>query len=170
MRFHEKLYSLRKAANMTQSDLAEKLNVSRQAVSRWEMGTAMPDVENLIVLSDLFSVTLDDLLKNKEDAPEEEIPGPEGKKPRYRDFLPKKWWVLPVIAAGLKVISYVRELFYLLIPQSYSGTTTAVDLDSFSAFLMMVFSIPVMNLLSAILLGLTACCFLWALVRWLKAK
>lgn len=40
MKFHEKLYSLRKAANMTQTDLAEKLNVSRQAVSRWEMGVS----------------------------------------------------------------------------------------------------------------------------------
>lgn len=65
MKFHEKLYTLRKGANMTQTELAEKLGVSRQAVSRWEMGTAMPDIDNLIAMSDLFDVTLDDLLKEQ---------------------------------------------------------------------------------------------------------
>jgi len=40
MKFHEKLYAVRKKAGMTQNDLAEKLNVSRQAVSRWEMGVS----------------------------------------------------------------------------------------------------------------------------------
>ena len=67
MKFHEKLYSLRKKAGMTQLDLAEKLGVSRQAVSRWEMGTAMPEIENLIAMSDLFSVSLDYMLKEKQD-------------------------------------------------------------------------------------------------------
>lgn len=65
MKFHEKLFDLRKNSKMTQADLAEKLNVSRQAVSRWEMGTAMPDIENLIAMSDLFDVTLDELLKDQ---------------------------------------------------------------------------------------------------------
>ena len=64
MKFCEKLYEVRKKAGMTQNDLAEKLNVSRQAVSRWEMGTAMPDVENLVAMSDLFEVSLDYLLKD----------------------------------------------------------------------------------------------------------
>lgn len=40
MKFHEKLFELRKSAGLTQNDLAEKLNVSRQAVSRWEMGVS----------------------------------------------------------------------------------------------------------------------------------
>lgn len=77
MKFHEKLLQQRKTAGMTQSELAEKLNVSRQAVSRWEMGTAMPEVENLIMMSELFGVSLDYLLKDKEDrseAKQEEIP------------------------------------------------------------------------------------------------
>ena len=59
MKFHEKLYTLRKNAAMTQNDLAEKLNVSRQAVSRWEMGTAMPEIDNLIAMSDVFGVAYD---------------------------------------------------------------------------------------------------------------
>ena len=69
MKFHEKLYTLRKNAAMTQNDLAEKLNVSRQAVSRWEMGTAMPEIDNLIAMSDIFGVTLDELLRDQPPEP-----------------------------------------------------------------------------------------------------
>ncbi|NCD09835.1 MAG: XRE family transcriptional regulator [Negativicutes bacterium] len=62
MQFHDKLLKLRKKAGMTQSELAEAVNVSRQAVSKWEMGTAVPDVENLILLGKLFSVSIDYLV------------------------------------------------------------------------------------------------------------
>ena len=65
MLFSEKLYALRKASNMTQITLAEKLNVSRQAVSRWEQGTAMPDIDNLLAMSDLFGVSVDELLRDQ---------------------------------------------------------------------------------------------------------
>ena len=63
MEFHERLYKVRKNAGMTQNDLAEKLDVSRQAVSRWEMGTAKPEFENLIAISDIFGVSIDYLLR-----------------------------------------------------------------------------------------------------------
>lgn len=63
MQFHDKLLKLRKKAGMTQAELAEAVNVSRQAVSKWEMGTAVPDVENLILLGKLFSVSIDYLVK-----------------------------------------------------------------------------------------------------------
>ena len=66
MQFHERLYEVRKRSGMTQSDLAEKLDVSRQAVSRWELGTAKPDFENLVAISDLFGVPIDYLLKGNE--------------------------------------------------------------------------------------------------------
>ena len=66
MEFHERLYDVRKKAGMTQSDFAEKLDVSRQAVSRWEMGTAKPEFENLIAISDIFGVSVDYLLKGSE--------------------------------------------------------------------------------------------------------
>ena len=65
MNFPEKLYSLRKSKNFSQDELAEKLGVSRQAVSRWEMGTAEPSAQNLIELSNLFGVSIDYLLKDE---------------------------------------------------------------------------------------------------------
>ena len=62
MKLHDKLLKLRKEKGMTQEELAEQLNVSRQAVSRWEMGTALPDTENVLQLSKLYAVSIDYLL------------------------------------------------------------------------------------------------------------
>lgn len=63
MLFKENLRYLRKSNNMSQENLANKLSVSRQAVSRWETGDTMPDAEMLIKLSELFNVSTDRLLK-----------------------------------------------------------------------------------------------------------
>ncbi len=66
MIFSEKLQILRKEKGLSQEKLAELLSVSRQAVSKWESGQTYPEIEKLIVLSDLFEITLDDLLKDKD--------------------------------------------------------------------------------------------------------
>lgn len=63
MKFADNLYFLRKRDKITQEDLAEKLNVSRQSVSKWETGEAYPETEKLLVLCDLFNVSLDDLMR-----------------------------------------------------------------------------------------------------------
>lgn len=59
-----KLYELRKQSALSQEEFAEKLNVSRQAVSKWECGDALPDTENLIKISKLYGVSLDELVGN----------------------------------------------------------------------------------------------------------
>ena len=64
MNFAEKIVSLRKKSGLSQEELAQKLNVSRQAVSRWETGTAQPDAQNILQLSKLFSVSADYLLND----------------------------------------------------------------------------------------------------------
>ena len=58
---------LRKMANMTQLDLAEKLNYSDKSISKWEQGNGIPDVRILLRLSELFNVTVDDLVKEHEE-------------------------------------------------------------------------------------------------------
>ena len=60
----EKLARLRKANGLSQLDLAEKLSVSRQAISKWEVGTAVPTTDNLRVLSELYGVSIDYLLSD----------------------------------------------------------------------------------------------------------
>ena len=64
MNLAEKLISLRKKQGLTQLELAEKLDVSRQAVSRWEAGDAMPGIDNLKLLSELYEVSIDFLLND----------------------------------------------------------------------------------------------------------
>lgn len=66
MKLEENLVRLRKEHGLSQNDLAEKLNVSRQAVSRWEQGAAMPSTDNLIYLSKLYGITLDELIYGRE--------------------------------------------------------------------------------------------------------
>ena len=66
MEFNHKLYELRKQKGLSQEELANKLNVSRQTVSKWELGDSTPDMEKLIGLSDLFDISLDELVLGKE--------------------------------------------------------------------------------------------------------
>ena len=66
MIFSEKLQLIRKNKGLTQEELAEKLDVSRQAVAKWESGQAYPDISNLIQISNLFNVTVDYLVRDQE--------------------------------------------------------------------------------------------------------
>ena len=67
------LKKLRKTARLTQEQVAEKLNVSRQSVAKWESGDTLPDIDNCIMLAKLYNVTIDDLIgyakDEKNDAP-----------------------------------------------------------------------------------------------------
>ena len=62
MEVGNKLNQLRKLSGMTQEQLAEKLNVSRQTISKWESGGTSPDLESIVKVSKIFYVSLDDLL------------------------------------------------------------------------------------------------------------
>lgn len=64
MEFKDKIQEIRKANNMSQERLAEKLNISRQAVSKWESGEGYPDTDNLVALGELFKISIDRLLKD----------------------------------------------------------------------------------------------------------
>ncbi|WP_297958542.1 helix-turn-helix domain-containing protein [uncultured Ruminococcus sp.] len=72
MEFNNKLYELRKQKGFSQEELANRLNVSRQTVSKWEVGDSTPDMEKLVAISDLFGISLDELVLDKapEKAPE----------------------------------------------------------------------------------------------------
>lgn len=67
----ERIQTLRKAKSISQEQLADIMNVSRQAVSKWESGQSQPDLENIIALSDYFAVSTDYLLKGEEPQPAE---------------------------------------------------------------------------------------------------
>ena len=65
MKLSEKIIELRKANGMTQEELASKCNVSRQSISKWEADIALPETEKLLILGELFSVSMDVLLRDE---------------------------------------------------------------------------------------------------------
>ncbi len=65
MTFSEKLKTIRKKAGMSQEKLAEKIGVSRQAITKWETDSGIPDIDNMMALSSLFNISLDELLSNE---------------------------------------------------------------------------------------------------------
>ena len=64
MKFNEKLIELRKTKGLSQEELGNELGVSRQTVSKWELGQIYPDFQKLVILSDFFNISLDKLIKD----------------------------------------------------------------------------------------------------------
>ena len=94
MELRDKLILLRKEKELSQADLAEILNVSRQAISRWEVGTSVPSMDKLSALSRLYNVSVDSLMRpdnNAETIVKEQVNNEEKEeaniKRSYSDFL-----------------------------------------------------------------------------------
>ena len=64
MKLNEKIYEYRKLNRWSQEELADKLEVSRQTISKWEVGKNIPELEKLIKLAELFNITVDELVKD----------------------------------------------------------------------------------------------------------
>jgi len=101
MNFGERLKAERTRKGWTQDELAEKLFVSRQSVSKWENGANYPNIEILIKLSDLFGVTIDELLRSDEELTRKVIKDSKQLKyPRLKFFFD----ILFMVAVALFVI------------------------------------------------------------------
>lgn len=74
MNFSEKLKEIRKNEGLSQEQLAEKIGVSRQAITKWETGKGLPDVENMVIIAEIFKTTLDELLKDSVVKKEQKMP------------------------------------------------------------------------------------------------
>lgn len=85
MEFNNKLYELRKQKGFSQEELANRLNVSRQTISKWEVGESSPDMEKLVAISELFDISLDELVLNKA-TKKEETSEQVVKSEMYSDF------------------------------------------------------------------------------------
>ena len=86
MTLGEKIKELRKARGLSQEELAEQINVSRQAVSKWELDLSLPDIDNIVQLSQLFGVSTDHLLTNKQDLPGNEATATRNEMYRHQVF------------------------------------------------------------------------------------
>lgn len=74
MNFSEKLKEIRKNEGLSQEQLAEKIGVSRQAITKWETGKGLPDVENMVIIAEIFKTTLDELLRDSAVRQEQKTP------------------------------------------------------------------------------------------------
>ena len=74
MNFSQKLKEIRKNEGLSQEQLAEKIGVSRQAITKWETEKGLPDVENMIIIAEIFKTTLDELLRDSAVKQEQEMP------------------------------------------------------------------------------------------------
>lgn len=109
MTLGEKILSLRTARGMSQDDLAEKLEVSRQSVSKWETGQSTPDLDKIIRLADLFGVSVDELVREEERPQPPEPPQPQVvyvEREKKQDMSPvqKLGMIMEVSGAALAVI------------------------------------------------------------------
>jgi transcriptional regulator with XRE-family HTH domain len=86
MEFNNKLYELRKQKGFSQEELANRLNVSRQTVSKWEVGESTPDMEKLVAMSDLFEISLDELVLDKKEEKKQEASEQVVKSEFYSDL------------------------------------------------------------------------------------
>lgn len=107
-----KLRDLRKQHGMTQMELAEKLDVSRQTISKWEQGIARPSAESLISIGKLFDISVDDLindnLQSQEDTVAAEKKDPEDKKRVHTQMR----WILIAVAFALLIIIVSASIIY----------------------------------------------------------
>lgn len=112
MELNEKLLELRKKKGLSQMELAEELKVSRQAISRWEVGSAVPSIENLKCLGKLYGVSMDYLLEDEEtEAVQQESDVQQQKQQMSR--VPKiAIWILVVL---LVIVSVVFVVIYTLL-------------------------------------------------------
>ena len=113
MALGEKLARLRKARGMSQEQLAEALGVSRQAVSKWELGEAVPDVSRVVAMSELFGVTTDYLLKDGSGEAGQAAGETGGEAPPVPAGNEKRWLGMAVtLLAGIAILAMWVVLEY----------------------------------------------------------
>ena len=101
MMLGQRIKEERERRDWTQTQLADTLHVSRQAISKWELGTAYPDIERLIQISDLFSVSLDSLIKGDTTLQEKIVVTDHHRGLSFWDFAARYWWMVFAIGGFL---------------------------------------------------------------------
>lgn len=130
MTIGEKILNMRKVRGWSQEDLAEQVGVSRQAVSRWEAGSAKPDADKIIVLCDLFGISADYLLRDDyagEQKPAAAVQAGPARQVNIRRKLLQIYATWSAIALfALKFISSVSPKVYVISKEmdQYGGTVT----------------------------------------------
>ena len=159
MEFNEKLQELRKQKGLTQEELAEKLYVSRTAISKWESGRGYPNIESLKAIAKFFSVTVDELLSTDEVLTIAEEDN-KRKEKRFRDLI-----------YGLLDLSIAMLLFLPFFAEKADGTIQSVSLITLGgvqpylkiAYIAAVITMTVIGILTLVLQNCQT-------MAWVKSK
>lgn len=114
MKLADKLFELRKEKGWSQEKLSEQINVSRQSISKWESGQALPELEKIVELSKIFQVTTDYLLLEDSDKPEIKPVLSEDEKDRYYKEVKSYgfWQVLYILSQPWLSFSFSQVLAF----------------------------------------------------------
>ena len=159
MEFNEKLQELRKQRGLTQEELAEKLYVSRTAISKWESGRGYPNIESLKAIAKFFEVTVDELLSTDEILTIAE----EDNKQKEKHFCD--------LIYGLLDLSIIMLLFLPFFAEKADGiirSVSLIDLDSVQPYLKIAYFAVVVSMIimGILILALQNC----QCVAWSKSK
>ena len=159
MEFNEKLQELRKQRGLTQEELAEKLYVSRTAISKWESGRGYPNIESLKAIAKFFEVTVDELLSTDEILTIAE----EDNKQKEKHFCD--------LIYGLLDLSIIMLLFLPFFAEKADGiirSVSLIDLDSVQPYLKIAYFAVVISMIimGILILALQNC----QCVAWSKSK
>ena len=121
MNFNEKLISLRKSMGLSQEELGAELHVSRQTISKWESAQSYPDFQRLVLLSDYFGLTLDELVRDVDVADvrsrnlnSEKLDSLYNDVGAAKKFI--KWYLILAGGAGILALA---AMLYFAIPAVY---------------------------------------------------
>ncbi len=171
--FSEKLLELRRKEGLSQEQLADRLGVTRQSVSKWESGAAVPELSKLVALSDLFSVSVDYLVKDRLEEPERPAEAPPPSTAKLEEQMEeisryfRSWtWESKTRLFGLPLVSICLSFYphMLHCRKSARGIIAigniAVGVVALGAFSVGVFSIGALSVgafaLGALAFGLAA--------------
>ena len=112
MKFNEKLIELRKKEGLSQEELGYKLNVTRQTVSKWELGQTTPEMDKLVEMSKVFKVSVDELIKESETTvnPNPTIEKQQVKKGNFREMFIKVLLIVALIFVLILVVTKISTI------------------------------------------------------------
>lgn len=123
MKFNEKLLTIRKKQGLSQEELGMELQVSRQTISKWESGQSYPDFQRLVMLSDYFNMTLDELVKDidvqdvrEKNLTDEKVSSIFSDVEQGKDLLQRCWKILCWIGIFMLVLVILAFILNLAFP------------------------------------------------------
>ncbi len=159
MKFCDKILMHRKRLGLSQEELAARLGVSRQAVSKWELGGAMPDPGNIVALAKLFGISTDDLLVDEPTQQEDHKPSAQNdwwdRLPVFlRNIVRRYGWLagiyMMLVGVGFLLIAFLsRSSIYSM----YKGLSSEITDQIFASNPILTFSTVILVLGTILVLG-----------------